>query len=51
MHPHHNGVDKIDAVSPQKAAQVAAERNQEADVELTVYWGDVEAHGSLSVAV
>jgi hypothetical protein len=66
MHPHDNGVAEVDAESPQEAARIAVERDKQeaiwgeearlaaqidAGVELTVSWGDVDAHGSVSVAV
>ena len=66
MHPHHNGVAEVEAGDPREAAQIAVERDYregvwddmtrlaaeiDKGVRLTVYWGSVEAHGSVSVAV
>jgi hypothetical protein len=66
MHPHHNGVAQVEAGSPQEAARIAVERDKQkaiwgelthlaaqidAGVKLTVYWGDVDAHGSVPVTV
>jgi hypothetical protein len=66
MHPHDNGVAQVEAGSPQEAARIAVERDKQEAIwgeltrlaaqidtgaELTVYWGDVDAHGSVSVTV